>query len=349
MFPIVFLCLLPFFIDRPAPKLHYPNKQNLLVYFDDKGNLLPVRTPADWAIRKKHILDGMQEAMGPLPTKKVPLDFKLLEEVPKEKYLLKKISFVSDAGDRVPAFLLVPNKIVGKVPAMLCLHQTIGIGKGEPAGLGGSPNLHYAHELANRGYIALVPDYPSFGDYKFDFKQSKYLSGTMKGIWNHICAIDLLCSLEQVDKEKIGVIGHSLGGHNSLFVAAFDDRIKAVITSCGFTSFPKYYGGNIKGWTSDRYMPRLLTAYKLRLDIIPFDFPEILGALAPRAVFINAPVEDDNFEVSGVKDCVNASSNVFRLLNAEVGVRAYYPECKHDFPPEIRRIAYDWLDKIFVK
>jgi pimeloyl-ACP methyl ester carboxylesterase len=58
-----------------------------------------------------------------------------------------------------------------------------------------------------------------------------------------------------VNKDRIGVIGHSLGGHNSLFTAVFDDRIKAVVTSCGFTPFHDYYGGKVAGWTSDRYMP----------------------------------------------------------------------------------------------
>ena len=38
---------------------------------------------------------------------------------------------------------------------------------------------------------------------------------------------------------------------------------------------------------------------------MPFDFTEILGALAPRAVFINARCNDDNFEVSGVRDCID--------------------------------------------
>lgn len=342
----VLLCLLSTGVD-PAPKLRYPDKQNLLVVFDATGDLKPVRNAQDWSRRRSHILDSMQEVMGPLPQKKIPLDVKILEETAKEKYTLKKITFASEEGDRVPAYLLVPLKISGKVPGMLCLHQTTAIGKGEPAGLGGLPNLHYAHELAMRGFITLAPDYPSFGDYQYDFKKSKHPSGTIKGIWNHICAVDLLCSLEFVDKEKIGVIGHSLGGHNSLFVAAFDDRIKAVVTSCGFTRFPRYYNGNIKGWTSDRYMPRISTTYKLKPEIVPFDFPEILGAIAPRGIFINAPLEDGNFDVTGVRESVAAAQGVYKLLDSRIGIQPYYPECKHDFPFEIRRIAYDWLAKAF--
>ena len=77
----------------------------------------------------------------------------------------------------------------------------------------------------------------------FDFATdgAAYESGTMKGIWNHIRAVDLLESLPEVDPDRIGVIGHSLGGHNALFVAAFDQRIRAVVSSCGFNAFEDYY------------------------------------------------------------------------------------------------------------
>src|SRR5437588_7907531 len=105
----------------------------------------------------------------------------------------------------------------------------------------------------------------------------------MKAIWNNVRAVDLLQSLSGVDAEKIGCIGHSLGGHNAIFTAAFDTRIKALVSNCGFTTFPKYYGGNLKGWTSDRYMPRIASAYHLKPDAVPFDFTEVIAALAPRA------------------------------------------------------------------
>jgi dienelactone hydrolase len=125
--------------------------------------------------------------------------------------------FRSPDGEFIPAYLLLPDT-PGKHAAMLCLHQTTRIGKDEPAGLGGKPNLHYAAELAERGYVALAPDYPSFGDYTYAFDQPNYVSGTMKGIANHMRAVDLLVSLPNVEHKQIGVIGHSLGGHNALFL-----------------------------------------------------------------------------------------------------------------------------------
>jgi len=335
--------------DAPVP--FYPDETNLLLYQDDKGGSHPVKTKRDWQKRRSHILANMQLVMGTLPGKerRVPLDMQVVEEERLPRFVRKKITFAVEPGDRVPAYLLIPNDLKQKTPAMLCLHQTIAIGKGEPAGLGGSANLHYAQELAERGYVALAPDYPRFGDYNVDAYTMGYVSATMKGIWNHLRAVDLLQLLPEVDGERIGVIGHSLGGHNSLFVAAFDKRIKAVVTSCGFTAFPKYYGGDLTGWSHQGYMPRIATVYEKNPAKMPFDFTEILGVLAPRAVFVNAPLHDGNFEISGVRDCVRAATPIYDLYDSTRNLVAVHPDCGHDFPPEVREEAYRLLDQVLRK
>ena len=141
--------------------------------------------------------------------------------------------------------------------------------------------MAYGLELARRGYVVLCPDYPSFGDYPCDFKDPAYVSGTMLGIFGHMRCVDLLQSLPEVEPQRIGVIGHSLGGHNAMFVAVFDQRLKVVVSSCGWTPFADYYGGKLNGWTSPRYMPRIKIAYNLDPNRVPFDFYEVVAALAP--------------------------------------------------------------------
>lgn len=335
----------------------YPNRANLLSYFDREGNAHPVQTVADWAIRKAHILENMQRVMGRTPdVLPLPLDIEVLERGEEEGFERLKITFISEVHrsrpDRVPAYLLIPKNLPPgtKLPAVLALHQTTSIGKAEPAGLGGKTNLHYGAELARRGYIVLAPDYASgvrpFGDYEVDPYALGYVSSTMKGILNHRRAIDLLQALEQVDPERIGVIGHSLGGHNALFVAAFDERIKAVVTSCGFTAFPKYYGGDLTGWSHAGYMPRVAYVYGRDPQRMPFDFTEVVGSLAPRPVFINAPLHDSNFEVSGVRDVVASALQIYRrIYNAGEHMVVRYPESGHDFPPAVREEAYIFLDQ----
>ncbi len=338
-------------IQEPeGPPPFYPDKSRLLVLRDRDGKERPIATAADWEFRRRHILANFELVAGPAPAedRKVPLDLQVHEETPLEKYTRKSISFAVETGDRVPALLLVPRGRTGRVPAALCLHQTTPLGKKEPAGMG-LKNLAYAAELAERGFVTLAPDYPGFGDYKTDVYAQGYVSATMKGIWNHRRAVDLLQSLPEVDGARIGVIGHSLGGHNSLFVAAFEPRIKAVVTSCGFNAFPKYYGGNLTGWSHKGYMPRIAAEYGKDPRRMPFDFTEILGAIAPRPVFINAPLRDANFEVSGVKDCVAAAGPVYELLGAKEALRAVHPDAAHDFPPDVRAEAYDFLTRALGK
>jgi dienelactone hydrolase len=323
------------------------DKLNLLLLKEPNGNLKPIKSSDDWCKRRNQILDSMQQVMGPLPdaSAKVPLDLQVIEETLIDGIKLIRISFAVEKNDRVPAYLLIPAEHKKSVPGILCLHQTIKIGKEEPAGLGGSPNLNYALELAKRGYVTLAPDYPNFGEYCYDPYSNGYLSATMKGIWNNMVAVDLLQSLPEVDPERIGCIGHSLGGHNSLFLAVFDTRIKVIVTSCGFTSFFKYYNGDLTGWSHKGYMPRIASVYDRNPARMPFDFTEIIGALAPRPLFINAPLQDSNFEVSGVYDCVNAAIPVYKLLKAGNNIVMTNPDAPHDFPPDTREAAYTFLDR----
>jgi dienelactone hydrolase len=343
MIPVVFLAAV---LQESVPDApFYADKANLLVVREG-GRERPVTASADWAVRRRHILANFQKVAGPLPeaTRKPALELKVDEETRVEGALRRKVTFAVEEGDRLPAYLFIPEGLKGRAPAMLCLHQTTPLGKGEPAGLG-VRDLAVALELARRGFVTLAPDYPNFGDYKLDVYARGYASATMKGIWNHLRAVDLLASLPEVDAERIGAIGHSLGGHNAIFAAVFDERIKVVVSSCGFNAFPKYYGGNLTGWSHKGYMPRIAERYGKDPARMPFDFTELAGALAPRPFFIHAPLGDANFEVSGVRDCVRAATPVYALLGAPEALHAVHPDAGHAFPPEIREQAYAFIER----
>src|SRR5699024_5532546 len=119
-------------------------------------------------------------------------------------------------------------------PAMLALHPTGALGKKIVDGQSSLQNRAYAKELAQRGYVVIAPDYPDFGDLSnYNFKSDRYQSGTMKSIFDDIRCVDLLQARRDVDPDRIGVIGHSLGGHSAMFVGAFDPRLKVIVSSCG--------------------------------------------------------------------------------------------------------------------
>ena len=208
----------------------------------------------------------------------------------------------------------------------------------------------YANELAERGFVVLAPAYPLMANYQPDLKALGYESGTMKAIWDNIRGLDLLDSLRFVKRGQYGALGHSLGGHNAIYTAVFDQRIKVIVSSCGFDSFLDYYDGNPdnwhpeRGWCQTRYMLKL-AEYRGRLEEIPFDFHELIGALAPRPVFVNAPLGDANFQWRSVDEIVKAASAVYRLHRAEGNLTVEHPDCGHDFTEAQREQAYRLLQE----
>ncbi len=342
---------------EPPPRLP---RENLLVYRGADGASVPVKTVADWAKRRAEVVQGMEAVMGKLPGKwkRCALDMKLEEEVDCGTYVRRLVSYASEPGSRVPAYLLVPKDVLDgkkKAPAVLCLHGTDNvIGHGVVVGLGDVPNRAYAMELAKRGYVALAPNYPMLAKYQPNLKMFGWESGTLKAVWDNMRGLDLLESLPFVDSSRgFATIGHSLGGHNSVYTAVFDDRLKAIVSSCGLDSFLDYYGGDEKnwapekGWCQTRYMPKLAD-YKGKLAEIPFDFHEMIGALAPRHVFIIAPTKDHNFRADSVDRIAAAARPIFKLYGRENRLRVEHPDCNHDFPNEMRQEAYKLIDSMLL-
>jgi len=328
------------------------DRNNLLQYRDSDGKIQPVRTAAEWEKRREEILRGMQAVMGAFPgdERRIPLDVQVDEEVNVGNYTRRLITYQSEPDSRTPAYLCVPNDVLAgkrKASGVLCLHPTDNtVGHKVVVGLGGRAGRQYAAELTERGYVTLSPSYPHLANYWPNLGGLGYVSGTMKAIWDNSRGLDLLASLPFVDDTRgFGAIGHSLGGHNAIYTAVFDERISVIASSCGFDSYRDYYDGNInvwyfgKGWCQIRYMPRL-SDYRGNLDAIPFDFHELLGALAPRSFFVNAPLHDSNFRWKSVDECAAAARPVYNLLGGEGRLTIDHPDSDHDFPDEQRQKAY---------
>jgi len=330
--------------DSPPPE--YPEHQDLTYVLQPDGQRKRIRSAADWHVRRGHILKHLQRVMGGMPgtCMRVPLDMRRVAERQFGQITGFQITYQSDPFDRVPAWLLLPQTQANAPrPAVLCLHQTVREGKQEPVGLSGSSTMHYAIELARRGYVVLAPDYPSLGDHTFDFQANpEYASGTMKAIWDNRRGVDLLESLPQVDGQRIGVLGHSLGGHSAMFTAAFEPRLRVIVSSCGFTRFHK---DDMPSWTGPRYMPRIADRYGNDADRVPFDFTEIVASFAPRPFLACAATGDSDFDVSGVRDVLRSAGPVYGLLGVSDHLAAEYPVSPHDFPDATRARAYEFLDK----
>jgi dienelactone hydrolase len=163
-------------------------------------------------------------------------------------------------------------------------------------------------------------------------------------------AIDVLQSLPEVEGERIGSIGHSLGGYNTVFLGALEPRVKAMVTSAGYNALADYAaspygGGNLAKWSLDKHLRRVRTVYDNDPAKVPCDFPEMIAAIAPRPLLTIAPKQDEIFVLPGVVKCLDAARPVYELLSARDHLQSRFPEGGHDFLQADREAAYAFLDK----
>ena len=343
------LAAAPLFAGDP-PRLP---RDNLLLFRAANGEPAPVKSKDDWLRRaKKSSAASLRSWESCLGTTRNARSM---------SWCLTKLTAAHLCADRCP---IRRNPTAASPPicccpkrrrasGVLCLHPTDdAVGHGVLIGRGNGRYPAYANELAERGFVVLAPNYPLLAQYQPDLKALGWESGTLKAVWDNIRGIDLLESLPNVKPGGVAAIGHSLGGHNAVFTAIHDERIRVVVSSCGLDSFLDYYGGDPavwqpgKGWTQTRYMPRLAD-YRGRLAEIPFDFSELIGALAPRHVLLIAPKNDDNFRAASVDRIVTAARPVFELYGHADRLRLEHPEGGHDFSAASRKQAYDLIASVF--
>ena len=344
-------------LQEPLPIRDLP-RFDLLKMRDEQGGICAITDQTGWAKRRSKLLESMTAIMGKLPGEDHRCDFEIQvdEEVDCGSYVRRLIRYQSEPGCHVPAYLCIPKRCLmpeaESAPAVLCLHPTDNrVGHQVVLGIAGRPNRQYAAELAERGYVTLAPSYPLLAKYHPDIRELGWESGTLKAVWDNQRGLDLLESLPFVDARRFAAIGHSLGGHNSVYTAVFDPRIEVVVSSCGLDAYTDYYQANPgvwmpeKGWCQLRYIPKLAD-YRGRLEEIPFDFPEMVAALAPRKVLIIAPLNDGNFRADSVDRVVASARQVYKLWDAEDALQVVHPDCDHDFPDDMRELAYRTIDSV---
>jgi len=250
------------------------------------------------------------ELLGPMP-ERVPLDVEIREVVDCGSYDRQSIVFDSEAAMSVPAFLLVPHERREAGPAVLAQHGH-GPGKSEVCGLRDDRSAQaieqhrgdYGHQLAGRGYVVLAPDLRAFGEradwvppdkYGCDLNLVHALAAgenpLAQNLWDLSCALDLLEAHPLVDPNRIGMVGLSYGATCTLFLAAWDERVRAAVVS-----------GYFSEWRESHRVPWNLCGSQ----VLPAMLGEIdhvgLGALvAPRPMLVETGTDDLIFPVAGAR------------------------------------------------
>lgn len=289
----------------------------------------------------------LQRLLGRMPTR-CPRRATVLERVSLQGMVREKIRYDVEVGERVSAYLFLPEG-AGPRPAVLCVHQhhrEFHLGKSEPAGLAGNPDQFYALELARRGYATLAPDVLGFEERQHpmlrgqDYERFEAMRRLTEGsslqakmLWDLMRAVDYLGTRKEVDARRIGCLGHSLGGQETLFLAATDRRIAAAVSSCGFSNYRALFAAGINH-NFAAYVPGLLRYG---------DLERVLGLVAPRPFLALAGDADPIFPLAGVRETVRRAKRAYRgtaeRLQLEVQPGG------HAFSPSMREVAYAWLDR----
>ncbi|MBB1482790.1 hypothetical protein H5392_02800 [Tessaracoccus sp. MC1865] len=245
--------------------------------------------------------------VGPAPTRIV--DAEVSRPQTWEGISRSRVSLRAPDGHTIPCLLLEPEHLSTPLP-VVAVHQHNGefhLGKSEPAGIAGNPDMAYGLALATAGVTTLIPDLHGFEerrDHSGDGARDEQFhawnliahGSTLQGahVTDVSVAIDWI--LHHTGAGSCGVIGHSLGAQVSFFSMACDERIVAGVLNCGVGTVASFEAAGILH--NPAWYPSGITTLG--------DSPAVARAFHQQRVLLVAGRHDPLFPVSGVDQVVAA-------------------------------------------
>jgi dienelactone hydrolase len=231
-------------------------------------------------------------------------------------------------------------------------------------------NRSIADDLAEQGYVVIVidmfywgerrlrlPDDPKTGpgESKEDVNRFNSARGSMENLvartiytsgftwaglifWDDIRTVDYLASRPEVDANRIGCVGLSVGSWRTAHLTALDDRIKAGVAVCWLSSFRDLQARHTihtVGFT------KVLAGMYRRLDM-----PDVVSLAAPRPLLCINGMQDGLFPVeTGVKPAYRTLEKVYAKLGAAEKFRGHLYDSPHEFNAEMQQEAWAWMKK----
>jgi dienelactone hydrolase len=269
-----------------------------------------------WQERARKRLLELVAAQTPRQSREQrPLDFQIASAEDRGSYTLHQGSFQGNDGRRYHCLWTVP-KGKGPFPAMLCLHGHGGSAEAvfDPK----SPYRGFAERFARGGYCVLAPSFP----------HRTYAAETL---WDLMRCVDLLTERKEVDPQRIGAAGLSMGGEWTMWLAACDLRIKAAV---------------ISGWmctTEGVFSVENCACWELPGFVELMDVCEVNLLIAPRPVLFESALEDPCFPVQFTRQGFARIRAGYRVFGAEKACRQDVFPGKHIWHG---KESYPWIDKI---
>jgi len=210
-------------------------------------------------------------------------------------------------------------------------------------------DLHPILTLTQAGYAVFAYDQSGFGSRATEFAPfyQRYPQWSQMGrlVEDTRSALDALQKDALVDPHHIGIFGYSLGGMVGLYTAALDTRVQGVVSIAGFTPMrtdtaDRGTGGIARYFDERAILPRLGPFFGHEAQL-PYDFAEILGAIAPRPVLVVAPTMDRDATPADVRAAVMQAKKVYALYNKADNLGLYEPVDYIRLPD----VTQDWIVK----
>jgi dienelactone hydrolase len=312
---------------------------------------------AGWETQRGATRARLWQLLGPLPPRPAALSVKTVSRQDHEKYVLERFEFDNGAGATVPGYLFLPKGATSKVPAVLYCHWHGGQydnGKEEMLRSEHTP-VAPGPALAARGYAVLGIDAYCFGERNGhgpgsserggagELTASKFNLWFGRTLWGMILrddliALDYLVSRPEIDRERVGVTGISMGATRSWWLMALDDRLKAGVAVACLTRYQNLIAHeSLKAHGIYYYVPGLLAH---------FDTEAVVALIAPRPILFQTGDQDDGSPIDGVMAIEEKVRPAFRLYDANDAFRSIvYPGVGHVYLPEMWAQTEQWMDR----
>ena len=177
------------------------------------------------------------------------------------------------------------------------------------------------------------------GEYEHLTAKTIFTAGsTWPGIlaWDDMRSVDYLVSRPEVDPNRIGCAGLSIGGLRTVHLIGADPRIKAACAVGWMTAFHTQLRKHLRNHTWMIYVPGLYRA---------MDFPDIASLTAPGALLIQQCDRDQLYPVAGMKGSVEKLEKVYRKAGIPERFKGSFYDVPHSFTPQMQEEAFAWFDK----
>jgi dienelactone hydrolase len=309
-----------------------------------------------WELERKNIRDKLWHLLGKLPPRpKVP-QVETLSREDRGEFVVEKFLFDNETGARVPGYLLLPKNLSAKAPGVLFCHWHGGeydIGKEELFQSSHTPEAP-GPALARRGFVVLGIDAYCFGERNGhgpggpdekgsagEMTASKFNLWVGHTLWGMILrddlmALDYLASRPEVDANRLGVTGISMGATRTWWLMALDERLKTGVAVACLTRYQNLIEQQeLKAHGIYYFVPNLLNH---------FDTEAIVALIAPRSVLFQTGDQDPGSPIDGVRAIESAVRPVYRLYGKATNFQSViYPGLGHVYTQEMWNATLVWL------